>query len=228
MWNEETSFSALFSAGSWEQAERLAAMRLHEEGDTEEWLVRHALCCMAQGRFAEALQSLDHAVCAWPRSLESLLAGCVVLTDLGFYDEAAKRYDAALAVAAETGAGPAADLETKHRALAEAYAAAGDANGALEQAKMALALSETAEGHLLVAHLLLSRQDPEGALASLEKARRLAPHAPAPHVQAALCYLGLGREAEARESLSRAETLQDRSATGLVLRRALLPPSAQA
>jgi len=224
MWNEEAQFMALFSAGSWEQASLVAAEHLQngQRGEGETWLVRHALCCMAQGRFAEALQSLDQAVCVAPRSLESLLAGCVVLADLGFYEEASKRYDAALTLARETGAGPKAGLEKKHRELSASYAEAGDVAGAIEQARKALALHEGAEGRLLLAGLLLRNDDARQALEELERARRLAPQSSSTHVLASLCYLKLGREGEAREALVRAETLKDVSATGIVLREALV------
>lgn len=222
-------FQSLCATGQWEQAESLAASHLRREGDSERWLAHHALCCMAQGRFAEALQSFDAAVCAEPTSVEALLAGCVVLADLGFYSEAAKRHEAARMLASPSTAGLAAlakrqALEKEHCELAKTCLSAGDVRGAQESIEKALSLRETAEGHRLasVVHVRLGR--PERALLELERARQLAPQDPQVHVDAALCYLLAGRESEARDALVRAETLGDTSATGDCLRRAFLSP----
>lgn len=220
MWNEESHFQALFSAGQWDQAERLAAGALERAGDAEGWLMRHALCCIASGRFADGLQSLDRAVCVEPRSLESLLAGSVVLADLGFYDEASKRYEAAVALRKENAAGPEAALERKLRELARAYLDAGKPEAALEEARKAVGVLETGESHALCARILMALGRHDDALGALEKARRAAPHLASLQVTAAVCHVALRREKEAREALRRAEELQDSSRAGHVLRRA--------
>jgi tetratricopeptide (TPR) repeat protein len=243
-----TAYGAYTASGQWEQAEALAAARLRDEGESEEWLSRHALSCMAQGRFAEALQSLDRAACVNPASPEALLAGCVVLADLGFYDEAAKRDEAARALSREEGAvvgsvtrnasspgwssipasrslpGATVALELAHRELALTYLDAHDAARAQEQIERALELRETPDGRRILARVHVRQGDPARALVELERARQSAPHDPSAHVDAALCYVALGRENEARDALVRAETLGDASRTGAVLRRALLAP----
>jgi tetratricopeptide (TPR) repeat protein len=222
MWTQESQFSALFSNGQWEQAESLALASLGTLGDSEGWLVRHALCCIALGRFAEALQSLDRAVCVEPRSLEALLTGSVVLADLGFYEEASKRFEAAVALARDEGMGPWSELDRKHRELALAHLRAGDVRGALALATNAVSLRDSAAGRTLLAAILLRSGEPAGALEELERARRLDPHDSHLQVLASVCFLQLGREGEARDALVRAETLQDRSRAGHVLRRAIL------
>ena len=243
MWNDEGHFDALLGAARWDEAQRVAQSRLHEGGPSEGWLLRHAMCCMAQGRFAEALQSFDAAVCEAPASVESLLAGSVVLADLGFYDEAAKRYEAAMAVAkqavmkAEAGKGPSAvitaathvsgsvaSLEKGHLTLARTYLDASDTRSAQEQVERALGLHESPDARRLLASIHVRMGEPARALVELERARQLVPHDPRAHVEAALCYLALGREPEAKDALVRAETLGDPSMTGDVLRRSFLSP----
>ncbi|MCA2961492.1 MAG: tetratricopeptide repeat protein [Silvanigrellales bacterium] len=228
MWSEDARhaahFQTLCATGQWEQAESMAAARLRLEGDSESWLARHALCCMAQGRFAEALQGFDAAVCAEPTSVEALLAGCVVLADLGFYDEAAKRHEAALVLGKEQASGKLQSLEKEHRALARACLDAADLRGAQESIEKALNLRETSEGHRLASTVQVRQGRPDKALLALERARQLAPHDARVHVEAALCYLTVGRDKEARDALVRAETLGDTSATGHCLRLAFLAP----
>ena len=231
---------ALF-AGDFETAERLAQGRLDDEGENATWLNELGQVYLAQGRFSEALQFFDRAICVDPQFVEALLNGSIVLSDLGFYDEAASRFEAACALdqsvvsavpratagtsqkegtaGEENGVTGRRRVAEKHLELAALHSSLGQWNDALMQCEKACATSESADGRIELARALLNLERVDAALFELERARRIDPRHPQIHVLAALCYVVQSRREDALDALGRAELLSDHSKTGEILRR---------
>lgn len=228
---------ALFGGES-DHAERIALGCLAQLGESALWLNELGGLACSQGRFAEALQYYDRAVCADPWFVEALLNGAIVLSDLGFYDEAQARFAAAgeldsaewndacqskpiVAKRATDGVSAARKVAEKHMDTAELYLGLGRLNEASEELTRASQICDSAAVHIALARVFLLKKECDTALAELECARTLEPRNGEVHVVAAQCYLLQEKSLEAREALARAELLRDRSNTGSVLRLVL-------
>jgi tetratricopeptide (TPR) repeat protein len=209
--------------GHWDAAETRAREALEASDDSDGWLKRLAVACLAQGRFSEGLQALDRAACLPTSSIESLLMGSVVLADLGFYPEATLRYEAALTLQHEKNQGPEAELWKMHLQLAKSYASLVDFQSAYEQWQCALKIEENAEVLFYGAELFFQQKEWAKSLEHLEKARKLAPQEPRFQVWAAQCHLAMGQTERAKEALLRAEAFEDSSGAGQMLRRSVFP-----
>jgi tetratricopeptide (TPR) repeat protein len=229
-------FKVALYSGDLEHAERLATNQLALLGESSRWLNNLGLVYLAQGRMAEALQHFDRAVAADEQFLEPLLNGAIILADLGYYDEAAVRYESAQQLQAK-GTGysqrdpssmPLFAAQSIVRTVGERYLEiarihreTGDREAAMTELKRAIQHAALPSAHLELAALYLEQEDSESALDHLEEARRLDPQNPEIHIVSAQCHLLKNRVKEAQDSLARAELLNDRSRTGAALRRSL-------
>jgi tetratricopeptide (TPR) repeat protein len=229
-------FKVALHCGDLEHAERLATNQLALLGESSKWLNNLGLVYLAQGRMAEALQHFDRAVAADEGFLEPLLNGAIILADLGYYNEAAVRYESAQQLQSK-GTGyaqrdPAAmplfaaksTVETvgeRLLELAHIHRQTGDRDGAMAELKRAIQHASLPAAHIELATLYLEQEECEAALDHLEQARRLDPQNPEIHIISAQCHLLKNRVKEAQDSLARAELLNDRSRTGAALRRSL-------
>lgn len=230
-------FRVALLAGDFEQASRLAQDVIAREGESALWLNELGQLHFTQGHFDEALQHFDRAASLDPHFVEALLNGAVVLADLGYYDEAAARFEAACALdtpeesplgvsrpAVGVGGLPpslAREVAAKHLDIAQLHLEFERLDAAEAEARSALETQPgLAPAHLVLARVHMHREQLDAALLELEQARRHAPKDSRVQLLAAQCYVILRRATEAREALARAELLQDKSTTGAVLRHA--------
>ena len=188
-------------------------------------------CYAALGFYAEALQSYDAAARLAPSgsltAIEALLCSAVLLTETGFYEEAATRFDAVRALdqpeSEPTGRRGTSKVERNQLAVELAQLAAriarveqpGVVKDLLERS---LALRDTPEARFELARQSLASGEAGRALEHLEQGRRLDGTNPGFQNLAARCYMALGQTKSARDALLRAELLGDRSRSGRVLR----------
>lgn len=189
-------------------------------------------CYAALGYYLEALQNYDAAARLAPEgsrvALEALLCGACLLAELGFYQEAATRFEAVKALDqteahGAAGRGPSSRIERQALALELAQTAVHmarfeDPKAVGELLERSLSLAETAQARLELARLCLAHNEPAKALEHLEQGRRLDGTHPGFQTLAARCYLALGQLKNARDATLRAELLGDRSRSGRVLR----------
>lgn len=243
----QQEFAVAYASGDFENAEQLVVEALAEQSDDPLWLNRLGLLYFAQGQYSDALAAFDRSICADPHYLEPLLNGAIVLSDLGFYDEAAQRFDAAriLDSSHQSQAGalgtssvpplpqsslgqlPAALGVAVGRAAAEKYLNLSNSllelnllSRAQEAAEEACRYYDHARARLQLARTFLALSQPERALLELENARRHDPRFIELHVFGALLHLMRGERTEALDALGRAEMLADTTALGQVLRQA--------
>lgn len=245
-----SEFRAALLAGATDEAFDLAQTQLRLEGESAAWMNALGWLYVTQGRFAEALGSFDRAAALDPEDVESLLNGAILLSDLGFYEEAAVRYEA-VGVIETRGLSPEALSELnlrrgalphpdgglslrqriaeKQTELATLCQHFGRSTQAEQEFLRAVSTYPHADTHLAYARFLLGRTKAEAALQQLELARRADSRHPEVHALAIQCYLMLGRAAEAQESVAKLELLQDEHPLLPVFKRLLgSPPRAGA
>lgn len=237
-------FAVAYASGDFENAEQLVVEALAEHPDDPVWLNQLGLLYFAQGQYSDALAAFDRSICADPHYLEPLLNGAIVLSDLGFYDEAAQRFDAARLLDGSTpsqagsmgstsapppplGQLPASLGVAVGRAAAEKYLNLSDAlmelnlfTRAQEAAEEACRHYDHARARLQLARTFLAQMQPDRALLEIENARRHDPRFVDLHVFGALLHLVRGERPQALDALGKAEMLADTTALGQVLRQA--------
>lgn len=237
-------FSVAYGSGDFENAEQLVVEALADQPDDARWLNRLGLVYMAQGQYSDALAAFDRSVCADPHFLEPLLNGAIVLSDLGFYDEATSRFDAARvldqstpsqagAMGAQGAPTPPFGQRPAHlgvavgRSAAEKYLELSDSllqlglpEKAQDAAEEACRYYDHARGRLQLARTYLAQQMTDKALLEIENARRHDPRFVELHVFTALLQLVRNDRHKAMDALTRAEMLADTTALGQVLRTA--------
>lgn len=218
---------AVFS-GKHQEAETLARSQLALGGESAPWFTELGLLRVAQGNLDEALHLFDQAVAADGSYVPALLNGAIILTDLGFYDEACVRLRAAQSIEERNavkgnpeGWSTRQAIARQHLSIARTHRQLHHPQAARDELQKSLALADLPESHIELAELAIEEGDCERALAALDAARRLQPRNPELHVLAARCHLLQGNRTEASAALSRAELLDDRSQTGHALRKAL-------
>ncbi len=237
-------YTVAYGSGDFESAEQLVVEALADRPDDARWLNRLGLLYMAQGQYSDALAAFDRAVCADPHFLEPLLNGAIVLSDLGFYDDATSRFDAARILDASTPSqagslgtqgGPTPPLGqlpaqlgiAVARAAAEKYLSLSDSlldlgltGRAQEAAEEACRYYDHARGRLQLARTYLAQQMLDKAILEIENARRHDSRFVELHVFTALLHLCRDDRTKALDALTRAEMLADTTALGQVLRTA--------
>lgn len=185
----------------------------------------------ALGEFMEALQHYDESLRENHSDLESLLCGALLLSEMGYYEEAQLRFQAVRHFDEDGGenlyhkslcpAGVAVSV-LRSRAeklldLAGAEWERGDLERAAALTEQALGIIDSPEGRLLAARLHLQGGEPARALENLETGRRMKPDWGVFQVLAARCYTALGKPKQARDALQRAELLGERGAAARAL-----------
>jgi len=239
----QQEFAVAYASGDFENAEQLIVEALAEHPDDSGWLNQLGLLYFAQGQYSDALAAFDRAICSDPHFLEPLLNGAIVLSDLGYYDEAAQRFEAARLLDASTpsqagamgastapppplGQLPASLGVAIGRAAAEKYLNLSDSlmelnlfTRAQEAAEEACRHYDNARGRLQLARTYLAQMQPDRALFEIENARRHDPRFVELHVFSALLHLVRDERPQALDALTRAEMLADTTALGQVLRQ---------
>ncbi|NBX17396.1 MAG: tetratricopeptide repeat protein [Proteobacteria bacterium] len=237
-------FTVAYGSGDFENAEQLVVEALADRPDDACWLNRLGLLYMAQGQYSDALAAFDRAVCADPHFLEPLLNGAIVLSDLGFYDEATSRFDAARILdnstpsqagsmgaqggptppvgqrPAQLGVAVSRTAAEKYLELSDSLLSLGLNARAQEAAEEACRYYDHARGRLQLARTFLAQQMMDKAVLEIENARRHDSRFVELHVFTALLHLVRNDRNKALDALTRAEMLADTTALGQVLRTA--------
>lgn len=243
-------FTVAYGSGDFEGAEQLVVESLADCPDDARWLNRLGLLYMAQGQYSDALAAFDRSVCADPHFLEPLLNGAIVLSDLGFYDEATVRFDAARVLDSSTpsqagsmgahgaptpplgqlpvqlGVAVGRAAAEKYLELSHSLLELGLLQRAQEAAEEACRYYDHARGRLQLARTFLAQQMVDKAILEIENARRHDPRFVDLHVFNALLHLVRDDRSAALDALTRAEMLADTTALGQVLRTAFAGQSA--
>lgn len=221
-------FRAALYAANFELAERIAIQQIQVGGETCHWRNEQGLLMLAQGNLAGALEAFDRAVQLDPQCVEAIINGAIVLSDLGYYDEAAMRMEAALSAddrhpirGNPEGTSVRTAIARRHLDIAAIHRQTKHYQAAQQELQTAIDLADLWEAHVEMAKLEIELGRPSRALESLDAARTQQPRNPEIHVLAAQAHLTDNNRNEALTALHRAELLDDRSQTGHALRNAL-------
>lgn len=83
--------SALF-AGDFYLAENIGLVQIQQNGEKPEWLNELGILYLMKGDLPEALRFFDRAVLSDANCIEAQFNATIILSDLGFYDEASERF----------------------------------------------------------------------------------------------------------------------------------------
>lgn len=212
----------------WREMLESHLQRFHREPGLHKFVAEQYV---ALGEFMEALQHYDECLKMNYADLESLLCGALLLSEMGYYEEAHLRFQAVRHFDEDGGENlyhkslcpPGVAVSTmRSRAdkllrLAEIEWARGDLARATALTAQALEVIDSPEGRLLAARLHLQGGEPARALENLEIGRQMKPDWGTFQVLAARCYTALGKTKQARNALHRAELLGERSAAARAL-----------
>lgn len=230
MSQEVDEFQLAFSQGDVARAEQIALAAVSRGQSLGLWLCRVGQCCQAQGRLGEALASYDRAIAADPLFVEALLNSALLLSELGFYEEAAARMDAARALDGQFVQLPQSEVKSPkasvsffrklaadYAAIAQNYCDIEDWAQARREIERALEVSEAASLRLMLAKILIRLGEPLAAQGELAKVASTYVENPEYHQAVAQCLVALRKNDEARTSLAKCEELAPPSRTADVL-----------
>lgn len=222
-----SDFKVAMLAGDFDTAERMGLGELDSQGEVAFWLNQMGQLYVLQGRFAESLQYFDRAVCADPTNIEALLNGVIVLSDLGFYEEAAKRFEAARALDGKQenedkcGLSVLKKVADMHAQVGGLYAELGSWARAEQELTNAIEVFDSGSLRLKLSKVLLQIGHVKRALEQAEKGVAIEPQNAQLHILKAQCYLKLGQVRDASEAIATAEELDPRSSLLPTLKSAL-------
>ncbi|APJ04113.1 tetratricopeptide repeat protein [Silvanigrella aquatica] len=168
MQNSLNDFRAALFAGDFYLAENIGLVQIQQLGEKPDWLNEMGILYLMRGDLPESLRFFDRAVMADPNYIEAQFNASIILSDLGFYDEAASRF-------AEACKREGVLLAQKHYDMSLFYLSVRRFTEAEEELKKAIAQYRSIEYFLELARLYFELQDYESALEQITIALTLDP-----------------------------------------------------
>ena len=92
MQNSLNDFRAALFAADFQLAENIGLSQLQQIGEKADWLNELGILYLMKGDLPEALRFFDRAILADANFIEAQFNASIILSDLGFYDEATQRF----------------------------------------------------------------------------------------------------------------------------------------
>lgn len=92
MQNSLNDFRAALFAADFQLAENIGLSQLQQIGEKADWLNELGILYLMKGDLPEALRFFDRAILADANFIEAQFNASIILSDLGFYDEASQRF----------------------------------------------------------------------------------------------------------------------------------------
>jgi tetratricopeptide (TPR) repeat protein len=90
--NSMNDFKSALFAGDFYLAENIGLFQIQQNGEKPDWLNELGILYLMKGDLPEALRFFDRAVAADANFIEAQFNASIILSDLGFYDEANSRF----------------------------------------------------------------------------------------------------------------------------------------
>ena len=159
--------SALF-AGDFYLAENIGLVQIQQNGEKPDWLNEMGILYLMKGDLPEALRFFDRAVASDGNFIEAQFNASIILSDLGFYEEAASRF-------ADACKREGTLLAQKHYDMFLFYQSVRRFSEAENEIKKAIALYQNAEYIIELARIYLELQKYDEALEQIDYALILDP-----------------------------------------------------
>ena len=92
MQNSLNDFRAALFAADFQLAENIGLSQLQQIGEKADWLNELGILYLMKGDLPEALRFFDRAILVDANFIEAQFNASIILSDLGFYDEASQRF----------------------------------------------------------------------------------------------------------------------------------------
>jgi tetratricopeptide (TPR) repeat protein len=148
--------SALF-AGDFYLAENIGLVQIQQNGEKPDWLNELGILYLMKGDLPEALRFFDRAVVSDANFIEAQFNAAIILSDLGFYEEASSRF-------AEACKREGVLLAQKHYDMSLFYQSVRRLPEAEEELKKAIAMYRSIDYLLELARVYCEMQKHENAL----------------------------------------------------------------
>ena len=162
--------SALF-AGDFYLAENIGLVQIQQNGEKADWLNELGILYLMKGDLPEALRFFDRAVASDSNFIEAQFNASIILSDLGFYDEAATRF-------ADACKREGTLLAQKHYDMFLFYQSVRRFSEAEEEIKKAIALYQNTDYIIELARNYLELQKYDEALEQINHILTIDPNHP--------------------------------------------------
>ena len=92
MQNSLNDFRSALFAGDFYLAENIGLVQIQQNGEKPDWLNELGVLHLMKGELPEALRYFDRAKASDINFIEAQFNAAIILSDLGFYEEAASRF----------------------------------------------------------------------------------------------------------------------------------------
>ena len=169
MQNSLNDFRSALFAGDFYLAENIGLVQIQQNGEKPDWLNELGVLHLMKGELPEALRYFDRAIASDINFIEAQFNAAIILSDLGFYEEAASRF-------AEACKREGVLLAQKHFDMSLFYQSVRRLLEAEEELKKAIALFCTIDYLHELARVYLEMQKFEEAFTQIENALLLEPN----------------------------------------------------
>lgn len=169
MQNSLNDFRAALFAADFQLAESIGLNQIQQVGEKAEWLNELGILNLMKGDLPEALRFFDRALLADANYIEAQFNASIILSDLGFYDEAALRFKDACQREGSL-------LAQKHYDMCLFYQSMRRFPEAIVEIEKALELCRNHDYYIELSRIFIELQKFDEALKSLAEALLLDPN----------------------------------------------------
>lgn len=163
MQNSLNDFRSALFAGDFNLAENIGLVQIQQLGETSQWMNELGLLYLMKGDLPEALRYFDRAVEIDSHFIEAQLNAAIILSDLGFYEEASERF-------AKASQNEGVILAQKYFEMGLFFISMLKYSEAEIEFKKAIALHRSAEYFIELARLYIEQENFSEALFHLDNA----------------------------------------------------------
>lgn len=168
MQNSLNDFRSALFAADFQLAENIGLDQIQQLGEKADWLNELGILFLMKGDLPEALRFFDRAIQADPNFIEAQFNATIILSDLGFYDEAAIRFQDACQREGVI-------LARKHYDMCLFYQSVGKFQEAIEEILKAIHLIKNHDYYIELTRIYIELQKFNEALQSINEAIILNP-----------------------------------------------------
>ncbi len=163
MQNSLNDFKSALFAGDFNLAENIGLVQIQQNGEKADWLNEMGLLYLMKGDLPEALRHFDRAIAADHFYIEAQFNAAIILSDLGFYEEASQRF-------ADACRHEGVLLAQKHYDMAQFYLSMRKLESAEEELRKAITLHNCSDFYVELTRIYIEQKKFDEALVEIETA----------------------------------------------------------
>ncbi|KAB8033195.1 tetratricopeptide repeat protein [Fluviispira multicolorata] len=166
MQNSLNDFKSALFAGDFNLAENIGLVQIQQNGEKADWLNEMGLLYLMKGDLTEALRLFDRAIAADNFYIEAQFNAAIILSDLGFYEEASQRF-------AEACKHEGVLLAQKHYDMAQFYLSMRKLDLAEDELRKAIALYNSSDFYVELTRIYIEQKKFDEAIVEIDTALSL-------------------------------------------------------